>query len=193
MVQIPGIKYGVPDVVTLATLNGAIEDVLGDLRSAGVDSLEAQSEFLSQCLEAWLDATGRKEDVSESTTLDPENVAYQGRAIVTFLTLVPACIWELRKARVRLVSRDAQAMLQRWLNGVMKRARLLRNGRFLAKSDFKKKGYLGSGGLARFRDALWVAAGTAKTIPQVKPETLAKLAEESRARVRAQLGPRNEN
>jgi hypothetical protein len=34
MVQIPGIKYGVKDVITLATLNGAIEDIL-DMRAPG--------------------------------------------------------------------------------------------------------------------------------------------------------------
>ena len=33
MIQIPGIRFGVKDVVTLATLNSAIEDVLGDIYS----------------------------------------------------------------------------------------------------------------------------------------------------------------
>lgn len=41
MIQIPGIKFGVADVVTLATLNSGIEDVLGDLYEAGIRSLEA--------------------------------------------------------------------------------------------------------------------------------------------------------
>ena len=53
MVQIPGIKYGVKDVVTLSTLDRAIEDVLGDLCGGGIDNLEAQAEFLAQCLDAW--------------------------------------------------------------------------------------------------------------------------------------------
>src|SRR5204863_7414429 len=53
MVQIPGIKFGVPDVVTLATLNSAIEDVLPHLMAAGIESLEAQADFLAQCLDAW--------------------------------------------------------------------------------------------------------------------------------------------
>ena len=82
MVQIPGIKYGVKDVVTLSTLNGDIEDVLRDLFSAGISSLEAQAGFLAQCLDVWLEATSRKHDLAESESLDPENVAYQGRAIV---------------------------------------------------------------------------------------------------------------
>jgi hypothetical protein len=67
MIQIPGIKYGVQDVVTLATLNSAIEDVLGDLVRAGINSLEEQTEFLAQCLSAWLEASGRKEDVVACT------------------------------------------------------------------------------------------------------------------------------
>ena len=64
-----GMKYGVKDVVTLSTLNNAIEDVLGDLCEVGIDNLEAQSEFLAQCLDAWLEATGRKEDVSDQSRL----------------------------------------------------------------------------------------------------------------------------
>jgi hypothetical protein len=85
MVQIPGIRFGVRDVVTLATLNSAIEEVLDDLRNADITSLDAQTEFLAMCLDAWLDATGRKED---SPQLDATNVAYQGRVLVSFLTLM---------------------------------------------------------------------------------------------------------
>ena len=189
MVQIPGIKFGVSGVVTLATLNAAIEDVLEDLYGAGIESLEAQADFLGQCLDAWLDATDRKEDVAESESLDPENVAYQGRAIVSFLTLIPACIWQLKmKKRVPLVSPGAKQVLVEWLRGTMKRARLLKNGRFLAKGDFKAKGYLGSGGLARFRDSLWAAAVSGTKIPRaLQPEELARLAAEGRARVRSRL------
>ncbi len=75
MIQIPGIKYGVADVVTL---NSAIEDVLDDLVAARLTSLDEQAEFLGQCLDAWLEATGRKEQVTGSEGLDPENVAYRG-------------------------------------------------------------------------------------------------------------------
>jgi DGQHR domain-containing protein len=192
MVQIPGIKFGVPDVVTLATLNSAIEDILGDLFRAGIESLEAQAEFLAQCLDAWLDATGRKQEVAESESLDPENVAYQGRAIVSFLTLIPACILELQRNNVSLNSTSATTSLAKWLRGTMTRARLTKGGRFLGKSDFKAKGYLGSGGLARFRDTLWVAAATQTTVPpRLSPERLMELASASRARVRSQLRPRN--
>ena len=188
MVQIPGIKFGVPDVVTLATLNLAIEDVLSDLFGAGIESLEAQAEFLAQCLDAWLEATGRKEDVAESESLDPENVAYQGRAIVSFLTLIPACIWELRKRNVPLISAIAKTSLEKWLKGTMKRARLTKNGRFLAKGDFKAKGFVASGGLARFRDTLWIAAASqVKVPPRLSPERLMELASASRAHIRSQL------
>ncbi len=57
MIQIPGIKFGVKDVVTLATLNSAIEDVLPSMVSAKIKSLEQQTAFLAQCLESWLNAT----------------------------------------------------------------------------------------------------------------------------------------
>jgi hypothetical protein len=189
MVQIPGIRYGLRDVVTLSTLNSAIEDVLDDLRSVGLESLEAQTDFLAQCLDAWLNATGRREDVAESDSLDPENVAYQGRAIVSFLTLMPACLLELKQNDLPLVSARALAHLERWARGTMKRARLLdRNGKFLAKGEFKHKGYLGSGGIARFRDALWAAATAKKQLPSgTRAERLEELAVESRALVRSKL------
>jgi DGQHR domain-containing protein len=192
MIQIPGIKFGVPDVVTLATLNSAIEDVLAVLFEAGIESLEAQAQFLAQCLEAWLDATGRRQDVAESESLDPENVAYQGRAIVSFLTLIPACVWELRRKNVPLNSADAKPTLEAWLKGTMRRARLTKEGRFLGKGDFKAKGYLGSGGLARFRDTLWIAAASQSEVPRrLSPEKLTELASESRARIKSKLRPRN--
>jgi DGQHR domain-containing protein len=194
MVQIPGIKYGVSGVVTLSTLNSAVEDVIGDLQGAGIESLEAQADFLAQCLDAWLDATGRKEDITESESLDPENVAYQGRAIVSFLTLVPACIWELQKKKVPLVSPAAKTLLAKWLRGAMERARLLNEkGRFLSKGDFQHKGYLGSGGLGRFRDSLWAAAAGTHLPPRMLPEKLAELAGAARARVRSQLGQHHDD
>ncbi len=188
MIQIPGIKFGVPDVVTLATLNSAIEDVLGDLIAAGITSLEAQAEFLAQCLDSWLEATGRKEDVAESESLDPENVAYQGRAIVSFLTLIPACIWELQRKSLPMRSAAAKESLVKWLKGTMKRARLTKDGRFLAKSDFKAKGYVASGGLARFRDTLWIAAmSQTKVPPRLSSEKLTELASFHRERLRSQV------
>jgi DGQHR domain-containing protein len=194
MVQIPGIKFGVKDVVTLSTLNSGIEDVLPDLRVAGVESLEGQADFLAQCLDAWLSATGRKEDVLNSDSLNPENVAYQGRAIVSFLTLIPACILELEQRSLHLVSSSAAAHLEKWAKNTMRRARLLdKTGRFLPKSEFTHKGYLGSGGLAKFRDTLWAAATAKKELPaRMKAEKLEELAIESRAKVRSQLNRRDD-
>jgi DGQHR domain-containing protein len=194
MIQIPGIKFGIPEVVTLSTLNSAIEDVLADLFKAGITSLDAQAEFLAQCLEAWLDASGRKEDIAQSEALDPENVAYQGRVIVSFLTLIPACIWVLQRKNISLTSATATVALEKWLKGTMNRARLTRDGQFLGKGEFKAKGYLGSGGLARFRDTLWVAAASQKKVPpRLNLERLTVLAAEGRTRVRSQLRLRDEN
>jgi len=169
MIQIPGIKFGVKDVVTLSTLNSAIEDALEILFAAEIASLDSQAEFLAQCLDAWLEATGRREDVTDSETLDPENVAYQGRFIVSFLTLIPACVWNLKKAGVILVSESAQLILAKWLKKVIERAGLSENGLFLSKGKIKSKGFLGSGGMARFRDVLWAAAVGTNDISGLTP------------------------
>ena len=63
MIQIPGIKFGVKDVVTLATLNSAIESVLPAMQGAGIQSLDEQAEFLAMCLKSWLEASGRRHDI----------------------------------------------------------------------------------------------------------------------------------
>jgi len=187
MIQIPGIKFGIKDVVSLATLNSAIEDVIDDMFRADIKSLEAQAEFLGQCLDAWFEATGRKEDVSEARALDATNVAYQGRAIDSFLRLVPACIWKLNKAKATLISDEAKRVLSKWLHEVLGKAGLLRGGRLLAKEEFKKKGFLGSGGLARFRDALWAAVIGTPEIDKLAPEEIADLAAKHRGRITAEL------
>jgi DGQHR domain-containing protein len=194
MIQIPGIKFGVSGVVTLATLNAAIEDILDYLRRAGIDSLEAQADFLAQCLEAWLDASGRRKDLFETESPDPDNVAYQGRVIVSFLTLIPACIWQLEKTSTSLISEKAKDVLEAWLRGTMQRARLIKAGRFLSRGDFKAHGYLGSGGLARFRDRLWLAAVSKSKVPsRISPEKLAGSAGASRGVVLTALRHRHED
>ncbi len=187
MIQIPGIKFGVKDVVTLATLNSAIEDVLDDLCDAGISSLDAQAEFLAQCLDAWLEATGRKQEVTGGEELYPDNVAYQGRVVVSFLTLLPSCIWKLRKTKDPLISEESRALLNKWLREVMSRAGLIENGQFLPKKKFKEKGFLGSGGLARFRDTLWAAAVGSQDVSTLAPDALGALAEKHRAHVRSEL------
>lgn len=187
MIQIPGIKFGVKDVVTLATLNSAIENVLAPLSSASIDSLEEQTAFLAQCLDAWLEASGRKHDLSESDKLDPENVAYQGRVLVSALDLAPACIWEIRSKGKHLISDKAEQILTRWFRKLLSRANLLRNGKFLPKSDFKKKGFLGSGGIGRFRDTLWAATTGKERIGRLSEEKIAQLAERNRAKIYIRL------
>ena len=190
MIQIPGIKFGVKDFVTLATLNAAIEDVLDDMSRVGLESLEAQADFLAQCLDAWLNATGRKEEISELENLKPENVAYQGRTVVSFLTLLPACIWKLRQEKVKLISSEASHILVRWLRDVMNRADLIEEEVFLAKKKFKDKGFLGSGGLARFRDVLWACAIGKTCVAGLSSEEIATRAAEHKARIFNDLPPK---
>lgn len=187
MIQIPGIKFGVKDVVTLATLNSAIENVLEFMIEVEISSLEEQTEFLAQCLEAWLDATGRKHDIADSEKLDPDNVAYQGRVLVSFLTLLPACIWKLKIAKLVLISDKAKITLTQWLHELMKRASLLENNRFITKGNFKRKGYLGSGGIGRFRDTLWAAAIGTKSLRLVKSKKKGELAEIHKKKVYSEL------
>jgi DGQHR domain-containing protein len=187
MIQIPGIKFGVKDVVTLATLNSAIEDVLDYLSEAGLVSLDRQTDFFAQCLQAWLEASGRRHDITESDKLDPDNVAYQGRVLVSAITLVPACMWRLKKDSTVLVSEKAERALTTWFRALMKRAGLLRHGKFLAKSEFRNKGYLGSGGIGRFRDSLWAASIHTKNVSRLSTSRKAELAEQNRAKVHLDL------
>lgn len=188
MVQIPGIKYGMQDVVTLATLNSAIEEAIPTMVKAGIDGLEMQADFLAQALDGWLKATGRQHDIAQSPQLDPKNVAYQGRVLVSFLTLIPACIWKLKEAEVPLLSERAAETLEKWLTTVMKNAGLLKDGMFLDKAEFKDKEFLGSGGLAKFRDLLWAAVNASKRIDGLEVEQLAARAEKNRQIIATALG-----
>jgi len=190
MIQIPGIKYGVKDVITLATLNGAIEDALPTLEKCGVDGLEMQTEFLALCLSAWLDASGRFESpkVRNQKQLDPENVAYQGRVLVSILALVPVLLLELKKEKVGFVSANAEALLTRRLHEVAERAGLLHQGMFIGKKEFKNRMYLGSGGIGLFRNTLWAATGKRLDPRRDKSEKITKLAEEMRSKVLKELG-----
>jgi len=188
MIQIPGIKYGVGDVVTLATLNSAIENILKSLDEADISSLEDQASFLAQCLEAWLDATGRREDVTEGEKLTPQNVVYQGRVMVSFVTLIPACLWTLKKNRIDPLSDQAKEHLAAWLKKSLKKASLLEDDQFIDKSKFKERGYLGSGGIARFRDVLWCSVGTTTTrLDAMTPEDKAEEARRIRGKIDSEL------
>lgn len=191
MIQIPGIRYGVKDVITLATLNGAIEDVIDIIEKHGIRSLEMQTEFFSQCLTAWLEASGRFESKvrSKDIELTPQNVAYQGRILVSVIALIPAMIWKLKEEKVSLVSNKALATLIDWLRDVADRANLLEDGAFIDKNKFKERGYLGSGGIGRFRNSLWaVMAGKKRITSTTKPDEVEALADKNRQLVFSKLG-----
>ena len=186
MIQIPGIRFGTKDVIALATLNSAISGILEDLRRARIKSLQGQTDFLATFLNAWLLATGRKEDAA-SEQLDLNSVVYQGRVIGSALSLVPAGIWTLRNAEIPLLSDDAEKHLITWLRHIMRSAGLLKKRKFLSKADFTRKGYLGSGGIGRFRDTLWAASMGGAKVSTLKPNTRAELAFENRRQVEADL------
>ncbi len=190
MVQIPGIRYGLKDVIALATLNGAVEDILPDLDASDVTSLNSQTEFVAQCLEAWLRASGRLESrkLKGKGSLDPQSVVYQGRVIVSVLDLVPAMIWRIKEEKVAIISEKALSVLTSWLKDVMKRVKLLEDDMFVGKDSFKKRGYLGSGGIGRFRDALWAgirATTKGVTIPTARQK---EVADKNRVFVHRALG-----
>ncbi|MBN1505651.1 MAG: DGQHR domain-containing protein [Sedimentisphaerales bacterium] len=190
MIQIPGIRFGVKDVITLATLNSAIEDVLDMMEKNGVNSLEMQTDFLAQCLTAWLEASGRFENKKrpERRDLTPQNVAYQGRILVSVIALIPAMIWKLRNEKTPLVSTKAESILIDWFKDMADRANLLEDGVFVAKDKFKERGYLGSGGIGRFRDSLWAVAAGSERLGRTKPEKVAQLADQSRKLIMSELG-----
>jgi DGQHR domain-containing protein len=190
MIQIPGIRYGVKDVITLATLNNGIEDVLPTSAKCGIKGLEMQTEFLAQCLTAWLEASGRFEgrESLKHKQLDPGNVAYQGRVLVSILALVPAMLWKLKKDGVAFVSTNAQERLTRWLAEIADRAGLLQDGIFIGKKEFKNRKYLGSGGIGLFRDTLWSAMSTKIDLRRAKPEKIGRIANEMRSHVFKSLG-----
>jgi hypothetical protein len=182
MIQIPGIKYGLKDVITLATLANAIEGTLPDLRKRGIVGLEMQTEFLAQCLTAWLEASGRFEVPTRHNTLSPENVAYQGRVLVSILDLVPAILWKVKRYK-SLVSGTVQERTKTLLQETAIRAGLLDDeGVFIDKNQFKDEQYLGSGGIGRFRNSLWAAFGSAESTRKWSDERIARVADETRAK-----------
>src|SRR5262249_3880281 len=104
--------------------------------------------------------------------LDPANVTYQGRVLVAVLTLVPAMIWKLTQKKTTFISEKSTEILTEWLRDVANRADLLDDGVFIGKDKFKKRGYLGSGGIGRFRDMLWAATLGKTKLGRLKPETI---------------------
>lgn len=189
MVQIPGIKYGVKDVIALSTLVGAVEDVLDVLNAHDLTSLDEQVDFIAQSLSSWLHASGRREDQALEGKLSSGNVVYQGRILVSVIGLIPAMLWRLRKSKHPLISDKSEQDLVKWLNRVMETAGLLKKGKFIDKNAFKDEGYLGSGGIGRFRDRLWAAVfDTNHKIAAMKQDNIAMLAEENRKLVIRESG-----
>jgi hypothetical protein len=150
--------------------------------------LELQTEFLAQCLTAWLEASGRFETRSKRNNLNPENVAYQGRVLVSILDLVPAILWKLKPRTKHLVSDDAHQKTRRLLRDTADRAGLLDGDVFVEKQQFKKRKYLGSGGIGLFRNTLWAAFGATEPLGRIGSEKIADLAELTRARAARALG-----
>ena len=187
MIQIPGIRYGVKDVVTLATLNSAIEGVIPALDRCDITNLEAQTSFLAQMLECWLQASGRAE-AQGAFELSPQNVVYQGRVLVSVIDLVPAALAELKKQKIPYVSARARGYITDWLRGAIERADLLHEEQFVTKDEFRSLGFLGSGGIGRFRNRLWTAAFRRSKLGGLNAEQLAEAAEQARAEVNRVLG-----
>lgn len=192
MIQIPGIKYGVKDVVTLATLNAAIEGVLPALDACDITNLEAQTAFLAEILECWLQASGRAE-ARGASELNPQNVVYQGRILVSVINLVPAVLAQLKQKEIPFVSDKARGEITEWLRGAIDRANLLRDGQFVAKDEFKELGFLGSGGIGRFRNLLWAAAFRRNKLRDLTPEQIAEKANQARKEVNQSLGGQHAN
>jgi len=69
----------------------------------------------------------------------------------------------------------------------MERAELLKSGQFLAKREFKEKGFLGSGGIARFRNTLWAAVLDSVNVRKLGNEKRAEIAAENRGKIEREL------
>ena len=138
-------------------------------------------------LECWLQASGRGEGQGTSE-LNPQNVVYQGRVLVGVIDLVPAVLAHLRLKKIPYVSDKARDEIAEWLHDAIERAGLLHNGKFVAKNEFKKLGFLGSGGIGRFRNRLWAAAFRKSKIGNLAPEQIAEAADQARAEVNKSLG-----
>lgn len=178
MIQIPGIKYGVKDVVTLATLNTAIEGIIPALDSVDITNLESQSAFLAQILDCWLMASGRSE--SGARLLKPQNVVYQGRILVSILDLVPIMLAHLKSKNISFVSEISRKELTTWLAGVINRAGFLQDSKFMEKEEFRKEGFLGSGGVGRFRNLLWAATSRKNKLNNLDSEKISEIAKKAR-------------
>ena len=115
-------------------------------------------------------------------------MAYQGRVLVSILTLTPAILLVLRKRKVPYVSTRAEEILTNWFRGVIRNAGLVDGRRFISRTRFKAKRYLGAGGIGLFRNTLWVASTGRRVPPSASATKIQVLADRARAKVYRQLG-----
>jgi hypothetical protein len=82
----------------------------------------------------------------------------------------------LKQKKLAFVSEKARQETTSWLAGIMDRAGLMHGKKFVEKDEFKKAGYLGSGGIGRFRNRLWAAAFKSTKLGNVTNDDVAALA-----------------
>jgi hypothetical protein len=138
---------------------------------------------------ALLEATGRRETPAKGKKLESGNVVYQGRILLSVISLVPAVLWHLKRTGQPLISAKSEEKLTKWFRGLIENADLISRGRFIDKEEFKRGGYLGSGGIARFRDRLWASVlGAERTSSRMQPDKLAVLAEQNKRKISSKSG-----
>jgi hypothetical protein len=96
----------------------------------------------------------------------------------------------IKRARKDPLSEKAVPQLASYLRDVMQRGGLLQNDKFLTRSKFQERGFLGSGGIAHLRDILWASSIGKESVSRFGDDRIQKLASDNRANVRAALGPR---
>jgi DGQHR domain-containing protein len=186
MIQIPGIRYGTKNVITLATLVSAIERVIPAMDNCEVTNLESQTAFISQLLDCWLDASGRVK-AQGASELDIQTVVYQGRVLVSVMDLVPVILNKLVKGKTPFVSDKAREKIKTWLKEAIRRAGLLEGDMFIERDKFKHLGFLGQGGINKLRNILWAGINEKGNFKRMSPERITDIADLARAKVNLDL------
>jgi len=97
-------------------------------------------------------------------------------------------LYYLSIEKIEYVSTDATTKLTEQLTNIIERAGFFDDdGKFLSKSEFKTKGYLGSGGIGRFRDSLWAGSLAKKSVQNLELELIQEKANKNRGTVYAEL------
>ena len=104
------------------------------------------------------------------------------------MTLIPFCLHLLVQNEIELISDEATECLAKNLRNVIKRAGLLDSDeKFLSKTEFKKMGYLGSGGIGRFRDSLWASSLSRSSVHKLNADELKAKADQNKTKVYSSL------